>query len=381
MCDSHFLPYSIKSKAVLVQLFHFLIQDDTIKGITMKQLNERQLKILDFIKVNKSASNRQIVEHLGDISRVTVVRDLEELLEKDLIKKEGGGRNVCYLDNVENKLLRYIDVEKYFEVSLDERNILFGHFNFDIFKNLKDLFSKREIEGLEKLNGGYRERIKRLSDTILKKEFERLSIELSWKSSKIEGNTYSLLDAEILIKENKEAAGHKKEEATMILNHKKALDYILGNKKEFKKIDLRKIENIQKFIVEGMGIKQGIREAPVGIVGTGYRPLDNKHQIEEAVEKVIKLVESLGNPFEKALVLISMISYIQPFEDGNKRTSRLLGDAMLLAYDVCPLSFRSVDEVDYKKAMILFYEQNNLRFFKELFVQQFKFAVGNYFLL
>ena len=74
-----------------------------------------------------------------------------------------------------------------------------------------------------------------------------------------------------------------------------------------------------------------------------------------------------------------MISYIQPFEDGNKRTARILGNAILLANNTCPLSYRSVNEADYKKAMVLFYEQNSARFFKELFTEQFKFAVENYF--
>ena len=319
----------------------------------MKQLEERQLKILDFIKSNNGTSNKQIVEYLDDVSRITVVRDLEELLGENLIKKEGRGRSVRYFDSATNELLQYIDTEKYFDISPDERDILFRRFNFDIFKNLKNLFSKKESEELEKLNNDYRGRIKKLSDTILKKEFERLSIELSWKSSQIEGNTYSLLDTEILIKENKEAEGHKKEEAIMILNHKKALDYIIENKEDFKKINLRKIENIQKLIVEDLGIKQGIRELPVGIIGTRYRPLDNKYQIEEVVEKTIKLINSSKNPFEKALVLILMVSYIQPFEDGNKRTSRLLGDAILLAYNICPLSFRSVDEGDYKNDFVL----------------------------
>jgi Fic family protein len=74
-----------------------------------------------------------------------------------------------------------------------------------------------------------------------------------------------------------------------------------------------------------------------------------------------------------------MISYLQPFEDGNKRTSRILSNAILLANNFCPLSYRSINEADYKKGIIIFYEQNNLRYFKELFVEQFKFAVDNYF--
>ena len=207
-------------------------------------------------------------------------------------------------------------------------------------------------------------------------------MELSWKSSQIEGNTYSLIDTEILIKENKEAEGHKREEAVMILNHKKALDYILENRKDFKNLNLRKIEDVHGFLVEGSGVAKGLRKKAVGITGTKYRPLDNEYQIKEAMEKMIEFAnKKLTDQFSRAIFTTLMISYIQPFEDGNKRASRLLGNAVLLSGDICPLSYRSINEADYKKAVIIFYEQNSARFFKELFIEQFKFAVSNYFWL
>ncbi|MFH0863550.1 MAG: Fic family protein, partial [Candidatus Gottesmanbacteria bacterium] len=192
--------------------------------------------------------------------------------------------------------------------------------------------------------------------------------------------TYSLIDTEILIKERKEAKGHKKEEAIMILNHKAALDYIFQNKKEFKKINLRKIENIHSLLIRDMNVSRGLRKKAVGITGTKYRPLDNQYQIREALEDMVSAINKFKDPFLKSLVAMLLIAYTQPFEDGNKRTSRLLGNAILAAHNVCPLSFRSIDEGEYKKAMLLFYEQNSARFFKELFVKQFKFAVENYFL-
>lgn len=345
----------------------------------MKQLTKRQLNILEFIRRQEGASNKEIKTYLGDVSRVTVVRDLDVLLGQSLIQQQGGGRSVRYVENARNELLRYVDIESYFRKTADDRKPVLEHFNFKIFEKMKNLFSADELAELKELNDDYKKRIKKLSPVILKKEFERLIIELSWKSSQIEGNTYSLLDTEILIKENIEAKGHKKEEAIMILNHKRALDYILDKKSNFKNITLHKIENIQNLIVDGLGVSKGLRKKPVGIVGTKYRPLDNEHQIREAMEKTIEMINSLESPFSKALAVILMISYIQSFEDGNKRTGRLLGDALLLAHDVCPLSFRSVDGKDYKKAMIIFYEQNNIRFFKELFIEQFKFAVKNYF--
>lgn len=351
----------------------------------IKKLSKRQFNILEFIGTKETVGNQDIKNYLEEkskekISRITVVRDINDLLKKGLIKKIGRGRNICYQEAIKNKILKYIDINEYFKKGPDERMVAFGRFNFNIFRELKEIFSKQEIEELNKLNKNYQKRIKKLPSTILKKEFERLTIELSWKSSQIEGNTYSLIDTEILIKENKEARGHKKEEAIMILNHKKALDYIFANQNDFKKINLRKLENVHDILIKDLNTSKGIRKRIVGIVGTKYRPLDNEFQIKEAIEKTLKLANSFKNPFLKAIVLILLISYIQPFEDGNKRTSRLIGNAVFLANNICPLSYRSINEADYKKAIILFYEQNNARFFKELFIEQFKFAVENYFL-
>lgn len=117
----------------------------------------------------------------------------------------------------------------------------------------------------------------------------------------------------------------------------------------------------------------------VGIVGTDYRPLDNAYQIKEALHELTEVINRTDNPIEKALIAVLMIVYIQPFEDENKRTSRIVGNTLLLANDYCPLSYRSVDEVEYKKGVILFYEQNNASYFKRLFLEQFKQAVRKYF--
>lgn len=108
----------------------------------------------------------------------------------------------------------------------------------------------------------------------------------------------------------------------------------------------------------------------VGIAGTNYRPLGNRFQIRDALEQLAAMLNQTSNTMEKALLAVLMISCIQPFEDGNKRTSRVLGSAILLADDFCPLSYRSVDEIEYKKAIILFYEQNNIGYFKQLFLDQ-----------
>jgi Fic family protein len=350
----------------------------------MAKINKRQVEILEFIRKNPDSNSSIILEHIAknyeDTSRITIIRDLNLLLKENLIEKQGEGRNVTYKELLGNKLLGFIDIDGYFKKDPDERNVTYKNFNFDIFNNLEDIFGKEEIKELDVLNKKYQNNIKKLPETALKKEFERLTIELSWKSSKIEGNTYSLIDTEVLIKENQEAEGHKKEEAVMILNHKKALDYIYDSLEKFKKLNIRDIEDVHRLIVEDLSIARGIRSRMVGITGTIYRPLDNQHQIMEALEKTVSKLNKMNNPFSKALLAILLISYIQPFEDGNKRTARLMANAILLANNACPLSFRSINETDYKKAVVLFYEQNNASFFKKLFVEQFKFSVENYFL-
>ena len=124
---------------------------------------------------------------------------------------------------------------------------------------------------------------------------------------------------------------------------------------------------------------KNLRKSLVRITGTNFKPLDNEIQIREALEKTCELVNQIKDIFEKAVILMLLIAYIQPFVDGNKRTSRLSGNAILQSFDSCPLSYRSLDEIEYKKAILLFYEQNNISYFKELFLKQFKFAVENYF--
>lgn len=166
----------------------------------------------------------------------------------------------------------------------------------------------------------------------------------------------------------------------MLLNHKRALEYIHNNSEIFKKISLRNMEDVHALLIDNLGVNKGLRKNIVGITGTAYRPLDNQFQIKEAVEKMIETINALSHPLEKALAFILLISYVQPFEDGNKRTARLIGNAILMAHNFCPLSYRSVDEAEYKKAVLLFYERNNAWLFKKIFTEQFEFAVSNYFL-
>jgi fido (protein-threonine AMPylation protein) len=345
-------------------------------------LTPRQKYLLNVINQSDGLLREEIQEKIFkaySVSKPTLIRDIHILLKKRLIKVAGKARATKYLPMASNPLLREFDLERYFADDPDNRPGARKFFDFDIFKNLHDLFSLEEISNLEKIALSFKEKTVTLSPDLLKKELERFIIELSWKSSKIEGNTYTLLETEALIKEKKEAVGRSKDETVMILNHKTAFDEILKNTNDFKTISVSVINQLHNLLIKDLNITTGIRKQAVGITGTTYHPPDNEHQIREVFEKTITIINKTKNAFEKALIAHFMIAYIQPYTDGNKRTARMLTNAILLANDLYPLSYRSINEDRFKKALILFYEQESIYEIKRLFIDQFKFANETYF--
>jgi Fic family protein len=165
----------------------------------------------------------------------------------------------------------------------------------------------------------------------------------------------------------------------MLLNHKQAIDFILENPNYISPLTIAGIEDIHSILINDLGVGRNVRKRRVGISGTNYTPLDNEHQIKEALRDMCNLVNSRDNVFGKALLSLVLLSYIQAFRDGNKRTARIISNAILISSQYCPISFRTIDSVEYKKAMLIFYEQNNLTTIKEIFMNQFKFAVETYF--
>lgn len=339
------------------------------------------LNVLEIIDRYELISIQNIMTELqSQMSLATVKRVLKKLVEQQMIDVVGRGKSTKYKLSNAFKILNPIDLEIYYQQEIDDRKIL-NSFNFHIIEQLSviELFSKSELNILDKQQEKFRLNVNQLSEVEYNKEMERLAIDLSWKSSQIEGNTYSLLETERLLKEKLTADGKTKDEATMLLNHKECIDFILENRDYLYPLKVSNLENIHRILVKDLGIGANIRKRRVGISGTNYRPLDNEFQIREALDDVCQLINSKKSAFEQAFLALVLISYIQPFEDGNKRTARILSNALLLNADYCPISFRTVDSIDYKKAMLLFYEQNNISAVKRIFIEQFVFASETYF--
>ena len=183
--------------------------------------------ILVFIKNNPNSSSREVYEGLGNIvAFATVKRTITTLLDKNFVVSIGKGKATKYHISSGFEVLFPIDVAIYFEKEIDEREVKDG-FSFDLIKEVLSgisLFTNDEMEKLLKLQNSFIENTSKLTKAEYNKEFERLAIDLSWKSSQIEGNTYSLLETEKLLKEKEAASGKTKDEAVMLLNHKAALD-------------------------------------------------------------------------------------------------------------------------------------------------------------
>ncbi len=342
----------------------------------------RENEILQYLHYHPGSSRSEIEAGMNlTESPATVKRILASLVDAGSAIVEGQGRATRYSVSPQAQVTMELDIDTYYQKEMDEREVQTS-FNFELINNILpqvEIFTAEENERLNALQAQFTHNLEGITPTEYRKEMERLGIDLSWKSSQIEGNTYSLLETEKLLKEKQTASGKTKEEAVMLLNHKDALDFILDMPEYLEEISVRRIEELHSILVKELGVDTGIRQRRVGITGTNYRPLDNEHQIREALEDTCRLVNGKKNVFEKALLTLVLLSYIQAFADGNKRTSRITSNAILIAYRYCPISFRTVDSVDYKKAMLIFYEQNNISAFKKIFIDQFAFAVQTYF--
>jgi len=189
-----------------------------------------------------------------------------------------------------------------------------------------------------------------------------------------------MLEIDILLNEGLTQQGKQLSEALMIIDHKAALDLVVASGSTLKNpLTFNMVSSIHGVLARSLPIPQGIREAAVGISGCRYQPPGDRAAIEHALPSVLLAINSQDNPFSAALVSTMLFSYLQAFCDGNKRTARMLGNGIMLAHDLFPLTYRMIDKYPYMEALILFYERGNVGAFKEIFLKQAEFSALNYY--
>ncbi len=194
------------------------------------------------------------------------------------------------------------------------------------------------------------------------KDIEHLTVELSWKSSSFEGNTYTLLDTQLLLVEGIKAKNRTEFETQMILNHKDAVAFIVDNPDLFSSnIAYSSVEQIHRIIGQNLGIKSGIRKKIVNITASNYLPLSDPHKLKENMLDVLAVINHAQTPFVRALLALSLVPYLQAFEDGNKRTGRMLANAILISSTNKGFSLRNTDARQLALAYLSFYEFNSMQ--------------------
>ena len=209
----------------------------------------------------------------------------------------------------------------------------------------------------------------------------RLLIDLSWASSKLEGNTYSWLDTERLIAQGQAADDKDALETQMILNHKAAIEYLVHNSGQVG-IDPEALIALHALLADGLmtdPLTVGrLRNCPVGIGGSVYQPLAVPQGIEELFAIVLQMADEIADPFEQSFFLMVHLPYLQPFEDVNKRVSRLAANISLIRHNLCPLTFLDVPQQLYVDALLGVYELNRVELLRDVYVAAYHRSCQQY---
>jgi Fic family protein len=341
-------------------------------------ISPRAIKILKVLASGDHLSRAAIAQAVGE-TRINTIRELGRLVDLGYVATSGTARATTYAITPKARTLTLWDVEEYLAREPDQRQARYTQLQPELFEAVRGIFRPTDLEDVAAARDDFAKR--RAADSATaQRELERFVIELSWKSSKIEGNTYTLLDTEHLLREAEEAPGHSHAEAVMILDHKRAFEYVWEHQGDFRRLTRSQVEEVHALLTKDLSVPGGLRASGVGITGTVYVPPASKVEIASHLDGILRAINGFEEPAEKALACLVLLPYLQPFADGNKRTSRLMANAALLAHGLPPLSYRSIDEQAYKGALILFYEQGALANFRDLFVEQLRFAAANYFL-
>ena len=211
--------------------------------------------------------------------------------------------------------------------------------------------------------------------------YNRLLIDLSWNSSRLEGNTYSLLETERLLELGEEPEGRDAREAQMILNHKAAIEMLVEQAEDIG-FNRYSILNLHALLADNLlsdPLAGGrLRRVPVGIEGTVYHPLEVPQLIEECFEAILQKAASIKDPFEQAFFALVHLPYLQPFEDVNKRVSRLTANIPLVRDNLCPLSFVDVPERAYIDGVLAVYELNRIELLRDVFIWAYERSSARY---
>lgn len=217
--------------------------------------------------------------------------------------------------------------------------------------------------------------------TYAKEIYQHLLIDLAWNSSRLEGNTYSLLDTKRLLEEGVEASGKEAEEAQMILNHKEAIHFLVEDAEAIA-LDAMTVSNLHALLsynlIQDPADRGRIRRGEVFIQKSVYIPLQVPQLLEELFHQVLRTARAIEDPFEQSLFILVHLPYLQPFRDVNNRTARLAANIPYIQHNLRPLSFTDVAREDYLAAHLAIYELGRVELLRDVFVFAYERSSARY---
>ncbi|MFA6036733.1 MAG: Fic family protein [Legionellales bacterium] len=337
----------------------------------MKKIDKKLAVLMAIKQMHEPISLPDLLKYLGEgYAERTTRRWLQELIEEKLLEKKGQKRGTLYFVKPETLIpqispmlftkqdeiaIAYVKQPLYTRKPISYQIQWLASY----VPNKTFYLSVEQRTVLKKQ--GERSYTNELAGTYARHIYNRLLIDLSYNSSRLEGNTYSLLDTEKLIIEGVSAPDKLEQEKVMILNHKEAIRYLIDNAERMS-IDVHTIRNLHYLLADGLLMEQGagnLRGHAVKIGGSTYLPLDNKVQLEQTLDLICKKAEQISDPYEQSFFLLVHMAYLQAFEDVNKRTARLSANIPLIKNNLVPLSFNDVPKDDYSAAMVAVYELND----------------------
>lgn len=332
-----------------------------------------------------------------DIELRTLQRRLAKLKEQGIVRTSGKARSTIYSleagfpsesSHSEETLSADIPLSK---GGKDIRQALVKPLNFrqpvgynttfltSYRPNIDHYLTRKERERLAGL--GKTNSLNQPAGTYAKEILQRLLIDLSWNSSRLEGNTYSLLDTQRLIYEGKAADDKTAAEAQMILNHKDAIEFIIEDSEEID-FNYYTITNLHALLSNNLlpdpAASGRLRTFGVGITNSVFTPLGMPQLIEEMFRIMLSKTREIKDPFEQAFFIMVQLPYLQPFDDVNKRVSRLAANIGLNKANLAPLAFVDVPDSLYVQGLLGIYELNKIELFKDVFMWAYERSALRY---
>lgn len=371
-----------------------------------KQVSQDELTaVWDAVgRVSQPAAIGDIARALSiKLSRRTLQRRLAELVEQQRLAVRGDGRGRRYNLRINANVaitgvaaiaeVGVVTAESYVPISADGESIK-KLVRRPILQRDPVSYNQEFLDAYRPnysyyLPGETRQRLHELgalpvdarpAGTYARQMFDRLLIDLSWNSSRLEGNTYSLLETERLIEEGESAQGRNASETQMILNHKAAIEFLVENAADtgFNRFTILNLHAMLSDNLLDPDASGRLRAGSVEISGSVYIPLAVPQRIDECFQQVLDTASAIHDPFEQAFFSMLHLAYLQPFEDVNKRVSRFAANIPFIRQNLCPLSFVDVPDRAYLEGIIGVYELNRCELLRDVFVWAYERSCARY---